>query len=80
MERYDELSVDDDDEAGLVEFCFRRASAKDSHWKSKMLRWFTKIVGKGHPLSSEELVELAGLATAMGAKPEWEALHRVVPR
>ena len=80
LERYDELSVDDDDEAGLVEFCFRRASAKDSHWKSKMLRWFTHVVGGGLPLSNDELVELAGLAAAMGAKPEWEALHRAGPR
>lgn len=76
IDRYDELSDDDDDEAGLVEFCFRRAAAKDSHWKSKMLRWFTYIVGGGCPLSSEGLAEVASLASTMGAALECQALFR----
>jgi hypothetical protein len=80
LDRYDELSDDDDDETGLIEFCFKRASAKDSHWKSKMLRWFTQIVGGGNPLSSDELIEVAGLASAMGANREWEALSRAGQR
>ncbi len=77
MDRYDELSDDDDDEAGLVQFFFRRASAKDSHWKSKMLRWFAYIVGGGRPLSSEGLTEVAALAAAMGASLECQALFSV---
>ncbi|MGE5602524.1 MAG: hypothetical protein ACM30E_05710, partial [Nitrososphaerales archaeon] len=39
LDRYDELSDDDDNEAGLVEFVFGSASVKDSHWKSNMVRW-----------------------------------------
>jgi hypothetical protein len=31
-------------------------------------------------LSGDELVELSGLASSMGAVHEWEALHRVGPR
>lgn len=78
MARWDELSDDDDDESGLVEFCFLRAAAKDSHWKSKMLRWFTYIVGGGRPLSSEGLTEVAGLASAMGAALECQALFKAL--
>ena len=80
LDRYDEISEDDDDEAGLIEFCFKHATVKDSHWKSKMLRWFMRIVGSGRALSSDDVVELAGLAAAMGATCEWEALHRAGAR
>ncbi len=67
LDRYDELSDDEDDEAGLVDFFFQRAAMKDSHWKSKMLRWFMYIVGGGQGLSSEGLTEVAALAASMGA-------------
>lgn len=76
IDRYDEQSDDDDDEAGLVELCFLRAAAKDSHWKSKMLRWFTYIVGGGRPLSNEGLTEVACLAASMGASVECQALFK----
>ncbi len=79
LDRYDELSDDDDDEAGLVEFVFQCASVKDSHWKSKMVRWFVYIVGGGRPLSNEGLTEVAALAAAMGASRECQALLRTVP-
>lgn len=78
LDRYDELSDDEDDEAGLVEFFFRCASAKNSHWKSKMLRWFMYIVGGGQGLSSEGLIEVAALAAAMGAGREWQALFKTL--
>lgn len=78
LDRYDELSDDDDDEAGLVEFVFRCASGKNSHWKSKMVRWFVYIVGGGRPLSSEGLTEVAALAAAMGASRECQALFSTV--
>lgn len=78
LDRYDELSDDDDDEAGLVDFFFRCASAKDSHWKSKMLRWFMYIVGGGQGLSNEGLIEVASLAAAMGASREWQALFKTI--
>ncbi len=78
LDRYDELTDDDDDESGLVEFCFRCAALKDSHWKSKMLRWFAYIVGGGRSLSSEGLTELTGLASAMGATHEWQAIVKVL--
>lgn len=76
LDRYDELSADDDDEAGLVELCFRRAAGKDSHWKSKMLRWFAYIVGGGRSLSSEGLAEVACLAARMAAGCECEGLFK----
>ncbi len=78
IDRYDELSDDDDDEAGLVEFFFQRASAKDTHWKSKMLRWFMYLVGGGRGLSSEGLTEVASLAAAMGAGRECQALFSTI--
>lgn len=78
LDRYDELSDDDDDEAGLVEFVFRCASVKDSHWKSKMVRWFVYIVGGGRPLSNEALTEVAALAAAIGASREYQALLRTI--
>lgn len=78
LDRYDEVSDDDDNEAGLVEVCFRHAACKDSHWKSKMLRWFTYIVGGGRPLSNEGLTEVAALAAAMGASRECQALFKAL--
>ncbi len=78
--RYDELSNDDDNEAGLIELSFRHAATKDSHWKSKMLRWFAYIVGGGRPLSSEGLTEVTSLASAMGAVHECQALFKARAR
>lgn len=78
LDRYDELSDDEDDEEGLVEFIFRCAAVKDSHWKSKMLRWFLYLVGGGQGLSNDGLVELAALAQALGAGREWQALYRTI--
>jgi hypothetical protein len=74
LDRSDELSDDNDDDSGLVDLYMLRASAKDSHWKSKMLRWFSYIVGGGCPLSNDDLAEIAGLASAMGATRECQAL------
>jgi hypothetical protein len=78
MTRWEEVSEDDDDDAGLVEFCFCRAAMKDSHWKSKMLRWFTYIVGGGRPLSSEGAEEVVALAARMSATGECRALFKVL--
>ena len=78
LDRYDELSDDDDDEAGLVEFFFQCASVKHSHWKSKMLRWFVYIVGGGQGLSKEGQAEVGSLAAAMGAAREWQALLKTI--
>jgi hypothetical protein len=75
LERYDEMSDDSDDESELMSICFARAAAKDSHWKSKMLRWFTHIVGAGRPLSQDGLAEIATFASAMGARLECRALY-----
>lgn len=75
LDRYDELSDDSDDESALMAICFTRAASKDSHWKSKMLRWFTHIVGAGRPLSQDGLAEVASLASAMGATLECKALY-----
>ena len=78
IDRYDELSDDEDDESGLVDFCFLCASVKDSHWKSKMLRWFSYVVGAGRPLATEGLAEVASLASAMSACAECKALYRTL--
>ncbi len=75
LDRYDEMTDDTDDESELIGICFARAASKDSHWKSKMLRWFTHIIGAGHPLSEDGLVEMASLASAMGATLECKALY-----
>jgi hypothetical protein len=80
IDRYDELSDDEDDEAGLEEYFFLRASVKDSHWKSKMLRLFVYIVGGGHGLSNEGLTEVASLAAAMGALREWDGLLKALTK
>ena len=40
-----------------------------------MLRWFTHIIGTGHPLSEDGLIEVASLASAMGATLECKALY-----
>jgi len=79
LDRYDELSDDDDDdESELVSACFMKAAARDSHWKSKMLRWFTHIVGAGRPLTPAGLAEVASLAAAMNARLECQALYGVL--
>ncbi len=75
LDRYDEMTDDSDDESELMAICFTRAASKDSHWKSKMLRWFTYIIGAGHPLCRDGLVEVASLAAAMGATIECKALY-----
>ncbi len=75
LDRYDEMTDDSDDESELIAICFARAASKDSHWKSKMLRWFTHIIGAGHPLDEDGLVEVASLASAMGATLECKALY-----
>lgn len=75
LDYYDEMTDDSDDESVLVAVCFTRAALKDSQWKTKMLRWFTHIVGVGRPLSEDGLVEVASLASAMGATLECQALY-----
>jgi hypothetical protein len=75
LDRYDQLSDDSDDESKLMSICFTRAASKDSRWKSKMLKWFTHIVGAGRPLSQDGLVEVASFASAMGATLECQALY-----
>lgn len=75
LDRYDEMTDDSDDESELIAICFARAASKDSHWKSKMLRWFTHIIGAGHPLTEDGLVEVASLASAMSAAQECKALY-----
>jgi len=75
LDRYDEVSGDDDDESRMVAFYFARAACKDSRWKSKMIRWFTHIVGAGQSLTEDGLVEVANLASAIGATIECQALY-----
>jgi hypothetical protein len=43
-----------------------------------MLRWFMYIVGGGQGLSKEGLTELGTLAASMGARREWDALHKTI--
>ncbi len=74
IEYYDELSGDDDDDTQLVPIWFLRAACKDSGWKTKMLRYFTHVVGLGQPLGDEGVAELARLADAMGARLECQVL------
>ena len=69
------MTDDTDDESELMAYLASRAASKDSHWKSKMLRWFTHIIGAGHPLTEDGLVEVASLASAMGATQECKALY-----
>jgi hypothetical protein len=78
MQRYDDLSDDEDDETGFEEYFFLRASMKDTHWKSKMLRLFVYIVGGGQGLSNEGLTEVASLAASMGAMREWDGLLKAL--
>ena len=78
LDHYDKMTDDSDDESELIAICFMRAASKDSHWKSKMLRWFTHIIGAGHPLNEDGLAEVASLASAMGATLECKALYSAV--
>lgn len=74
IEYYDELSGDDDDDSQLVPIWFLRAACKDSSWKTKMLRYFSYVVGLGQALNDAGVAELAQLATAMGARAECQSL------
>jgi hypothetical protein len=74
IEYYDELSGDDDDDSQLVPIWFLRAACKDSRWKTKMLRYFSFVVGLGQALNEAGIAELAQLATAMGARLECQSL------
>ena len=74
LDYYDELSGDDDDDSQLVAIWFLRAACKESRWKTKMLRWFTHVLGLGQPLTDSGVAELAALATSMGAGAECQVL------
>lgn len=78
LDRYDELSRDAVDDADVLAEWLPRAAMKGNRWKMKMIRWFVLIVGGGHWLTSEQLIEIAQLAAAMGAGPHCQRLFRAV--
>jgi hypothetical protein len=78
MDRFDDLSRDADDDADVLAEWLPRAAAKDNRWKAKMIRWFVLIVGGGRRLSTNQLIEIAQLAAAMGAAAHCQHLFRAV--
>lgn len=78
MDRYDDLSHNAADDADVLAQWLPRAAMKDNRWKAKMIRWFVLIVGGGRRVNSEQLIEIANLAAAMGAASHCQHLFRSV--
>lgn len=78
MDRFDALSRDAADDADILAQWLPRAASKNNRWKAKMVRWFVLVVGGGRRLNSEQLIEIARLAAAMGAAPHCQQLFRAV--
>lgn len=71
IERYDALSEDvDEDASTLLQPWLKRAAAKSSRWKRRMIIQFIAIVRAGGAAGPAEWAEVAALAAAMGAGRE----------
>lgn len=77
MDRFDALSEDADDDADVLALWLPKAALKDNRWKAKMIRWFVAVVMiGGRRVSVGQLIEIARLASAIGAAPQCQRLFR----
>lgn len=71
IDRYDALAEDwDADEPTLLGPWLKIAASKNSRWKRRMVARFLSILAAGGTIGASELVEVAALASAMGAGRE----------
>jgi hypothetical protein len=81
IDRYDELSDDDDDTDPYALLRWLRiAASKEARWKRRMIVRFLCIVRAGGPVGYAELAEVAALAVAMGAGRECRQIFGCRPR
>jgi hypothetical protein len=72
MQRYDELSDDQDDSnPHFLDPWLRMAANQNPRWKRKMILRFLCIMHAGGPIGRAELSDVAVLAAAMGASREY---------
>ncbi len=69
VERYDQLSDDDDEDVNLLPW-LRMAALKPSWWKVAMIERFLYLASLDRRLDDQTLGEVASLAAAMGAMEE----------
>lgn len=74
IERYDELSDDDDDDASLLPW-LQRAALRSPWWKIAMIERFLYLDSLDSRLDDQALGEVASLSAAMGAREECRRIY-----
>ncbi len=76
MERYDELSDDDEEDFDLLPW-LRMAASKSTWWKIAMIERFLYLTSLDRRIDDQMLAEVSTLAGAMGAAEECGKIYRL---